>query len=68
MFKAVKSLLFAVATVASISSWAGGYIEPCPGGFRVIFFSHHAFAREIGSKDCHIARLIVEGVACTAPT
>ncbi len=35
----IKAIIAVIATIVSISSWAGGYVEPTPHGFHVVLFS-----------------------------
>ncbi len=64
MLTTLRSFVVVIATIASISSWAGGYIEPTGHGFKVVFFSQHASARESVSRGCHIAWFTAESAVC----
>lgn len=64
MPSAIKAAIAIVATVASISSWAGGHLELSPDGIKVVLFSQHVPATQNGIRSCRIAALIVEVATC----
>ena len=54
MIATIKSAIFVITTIATISSWAGGYIERTPAGFHVEFSSSHARVGQSSVGSCRI--------------
>lgn len=60
----LTTFIAAIATVASISSWAGGYLEINSRGFTVVLFAPHGSVGHDNSRGCRITSPFGQAITC----